>query len=147
MVKADRWIGLFFSLFAFYVCVEGVRLGLGTYQRPGPGFIPFYAGLILGVLSLAVCLWGFLGQTDKPDRWQNRGQIAMVFLAIVGFTLLVEWLGFILTAFLLVAFLLKVVERRGWGFSVAVAVAVAGASYVVFDLWLRAQLPAGILAS
>lgn len=147
MVKADRWIGLFFSLFALYICVEGIRLGLGTYHRPGPGFIPFYAGLILGVLSLAVCLWGFLGQTDNPERWQNRGQIAMVFLAIVGFTLLVEWLGFMLTAFLLVAFLLKVVERRGWGFSIGVAVAVAGASYVVFDIWLRAQLPAGFLAS
>jgi putative tricarboxylic transport membrane protein len=71
----------------------------------------------------------------------------MVFVAILGFTLLLERLGFLLTTLLLIWFLLKVVERRGWGFSVGVAVVVAGASYVVFDLWLSAQLPAGILGS
>jgi hypothetical protein len=58
---------------------------------------------------------------------------------------LLEWLGFLFTTFLFVWFLLKIVERRGWGFSVGVAALVAGASYAVFDLWLKAQLPAGLL--
>jgi putative tricarboxylic transport membrane protein len=147
MVKADRWIGLLFALFSLYIGVESVQLGLGSYQQPGPGFISFCAGVILGVLSLALVFLAFFGRTTEREAWHNRGQIAMVFLAILGFTLLLERLGFILTAFLLVWFLLKVVERRGWGFSVGVALVVAGASYVVFDLWLSAQLPAGLLGS
>lgn len=147
MVKADRWIGLLFVLFSLYIGVESVRLGLGSYQQPGPGFISFCASVILGVLSLALVFLAFFGRTIERETWHNRGQIAMVFLAILGFTLLLEWLGFILTAFLLIWFLLKVVERRGWGYSVGVALVVAGASYVVFDLWLSAQLPAGILGS
>ena len=147
MVKADRWIGLLFALFSLYIGVESVRLGLGSYQQPGPGFISLCAGVILGVLSLALVFLAFFGRTIERETWHNRGQIAMVFLAILGFTLLLERLGFILTAFLLVWFLLKVVERRGWGFSVGVALVVAGASYVVFDLWLSAQLPAGVLGS
>ena len=147
MLKADRWIGAFFALFSLYVCVESVRLGLGTYHRPGPGFLSFLAGIILGVLSLALISLVLFRSTEKAQVWHNRDQILMVFLAMLGFTLLLEWLGFILTAFLLIGFLLKVVERRGWGFSVGVALAVAGASYVVFDLWLVARLPAGILGS
>ena len=147
MLKADRWIGFLFALFSLYVCVESVRLGLGTYHRPGPGFLSFLAGIILGVLSLALISLVLFRSTEKAQVWHNRDQILMVFLAMLGFTLLLEWLGFILTAFLLIGFLLKVVERRGWGFSLGVALVVAGASYVVFDLWLRAQLPAGILGN
>ena len=147
MVKADRWIGFLFALFSFYVCVESVRLGLGTYQQPGAGFVPFCAGVILGVLSLALIFLAFVRDAKKAETWHNPDRILMVFLAILGFTLLLEWLGFILSALLLIWFLLKVVERRGWSFSVGVALLVAGASYVVFDVWLRAQLPAGILGS
>lgn len=147
MVKADRWIGFLFALFSFYVCVESVRLGLGTYQQPGAGFVPFCAGVILGVLSLALIFLAFVRDAKKAETWHNPDRILMVFLAILGFTLLLEWLGFILSALLLIWFLLKVVERRGWTFSVGVALLVAGASYVVFDVWLRAQLPAGILGS
>ena len=147
MVKADRWIGFLFALFSLYICIESVRLGLGTYHRPGPGFVSFLAGIILGVLSLALISLVLFRRTEKAPAWHNQGRILMVFLAMLGFTLLVEWLGFILTAFLLIGFLLKVVEQRGWGFSLGVALVVAGASHVVFNLWLRAQLPAGILGN
>lgn len=147
MVKADRWIGFLFALFSLYVCVESVRLGLGTYQQPGAGFVPFCAAVILGALSLALIVLAFLLDPKKGETWHNPDRIVMVFLAILGFTLLLEWLGFILSTLLLIGFLLKVVERRGWSFSVGVALLVAGASYVVFDVWLRAQLPAGVLGS
>ena len=147
MVKTDRWIGFLFALFSLYICVESVRVGLGTYQQPGAGFVSFCAGMILGALSLALIFLAFFGRTIERETWHNPGRILLVFLAMLGFTLLLEWLGFILTAFLLIWFLLKVVEQRGWGFSVGVALVVAGTSYVVFDLWLRAQLPAGILGS
>lgn len=147
MVKTDRWIGLLLAFFSLYVCVESVRLGLGSYQQPGAGFVSFCAGMILGVLSLALIFLAFLRRTKNEETWHNPGRILMVFLAILGFTLLLERLGFILSAFLLIWFLLKVVEQRGWGFSVGVALVVAGSSHVVFDLWLRAQLPAGVLGS
>lgn len=147
MVKADRWIGFLFALFSLYVCVESARLGLGTYQQPGAGFVSFCAGMILGVLSLGLIFLALLRRTKDEETWHNPGRILAVFLALLGFTLLVERLGFILTAFLLIWFLLKVVEQRGWGFSLGVAMVVTGASHVVFDLWLRAQLPAGMLGN
>src|SRR5574342_486409 len=108
MLKADRWIGLVFALFSLYVCVESVRLGLGTYQQPGAGFISFFAGMILGALSLALVLLAFLRDTKNGETWHSPDRIVLVFLAILGFTLLLERLGFVLAAFLLIWFLLKI---------------------------------------
>jgi len=145
MSKTDRWIGLFFALFSTYVCAESLRLGLGTFYRPGPGFMPFYAGIVLGVLSLALVSLGFFRNPEEGASWECWGRILLVVLALFGFMLLLERLGFLPSAFLFICFVLKVVERRGWGFSVGVALLVAVASYVVFDLLLKAQLPAGLL--
>lgn len=145
MSKADRWTGLFFALFSTYICVESLRLGLGTFHRPGPGFLTFYAGIILGVLSLALVSLGFLRNPEEGASWERWGRILLVVLAIFGFTLLLEKLGFLPSTFLFICFILRVVERRGWGFSVGVALLVAVASYVVFDVLLKAQLPAGLL--
>lgn len=145
MIKADRWVGLLLALFSLYICVASFRLGLGTYRRPGPGFLSFYTGIVLVILSLALILLSLYRQLEKGEKWENRRNIFLVTLALFGFTLLLEGLGFLLASFLFVWFLLKVVERRGWGFSLGVALCIAGASYVIFDLWLKAQLPAGIL--
>jgi hypothetical protein len=46
--------------------------------------------------------------------------------------------------FLFLLFLLRL-ERYGWALSGVSATAGAGATYVVFQLWLRTQLPAGPL--
>lgn len=145
MSKADRWIGLFFALFSAYVCAESLKLGLGTFHRPGPGFLSFHAGIVLGILSLALVSLGFFRNQEEGTSWKSWGRILLVILAIFGFTLLLEKLGFLPSAFLFICFLLRIVERRGWGFSVGVALLVAVASYVVFDVLLKAQLPAGLL--
>jgi len=145
MTRTDRWIGLFLALFSLYVCLESLRLGLGTYQRPGSGFFSFYGAVVLGILALALTVLSLRRKGEKGEAWGVWDKILLVTLAMFGFALLLEWLGFLLTAFLFIGVLLRVVERRSWIFSLSVALLIAAASYVVFDLWLKAQLPAGIL--
>ena len=59
------WIG-----FAVLVCYGGLKLGFGTFHQPHAGFMPFLAGLLLGVLALADMISGFLGQwkNEKEDE-------------------------------------------------------------------------------
>lgn len=145
MMKSDRWTGLVVLLFSLYVCLESGRLGFGAYSRPGPGFFPFYSGLLLAAFSLVLIPIGFLARQEKEAPWDNSLNIFMVGLSMFAFAWLLEPLGFVATAFLFTVFLFKAVERRGWIFSLAAALLIAGSSYVVFDRWLQAQLPAGVL--
>lgn len=145
MMKSDRWIGLFLFLFSLYVCLESVRLGFGPYFRPGPGFFPFYSGLLLAAFSLVLILVGYLATREKKGPWGGSLNIFMVGLSMFAFAWLLEPVGFIATAFLFTAFLFRAVERRGWIFSLAAAFLIVGSSYIVFDRWLQAQLPVGVL--
>lgn len=145
MITTDRWIGLFFSLFSLYVCFESWRLGVGSFFRPGAGFFPFYSGALLGLLSLILGLVAFRGKVEKAESWTDVGNTVTVSLALLGFALLLTWLGFAITTFLFILFLLRAVERRGSLLSAGAALSISAAFYLVFGLWLKAQLPAGIL--
>jgi hypothetical protein len=145
MINTDRWTGLFFILFSLYVCFESSRLGVGTFFRPGAGFFPFYSSALLGVLSLILGFFTFRGKLEKAESWTDVGNTVTVSLAVLGFALLLTWLGFAITTFLFILFLLRAVERRAWLRSASAALFISAAFYVVFGLWLKAQLPAGIL--
>jgi putative tricarboxylic transport membrane protein len=145
MINTDRWTGLFFVLFSLYVCFESSRLGVGTFFRPAAGFFPFYSSLLLGLLSLILGFLAFRGKLEKSEPWADVGNTVAVSLALLGFALLLTWLGFVITTFLFILFLLRAVERRAWLLSAGAALFISAAFYVVFGLWLKAQLPAGIL--
>ena len=147
MINTDRWTGLFFILFSLYVCFESWRLGVGSFFRPGAGFFPFYSTVLLGALSVILGLFTFRDKVEKAEPWTDVGDTLTASLAVLGFALLLNWLGFVVTTFLFIFFLLRDVERRGWLFSAAAALSISAAFYVVFGLWHRAQLPAGILGS
>jgi hypothetical protein len=69
----------------------------------------------------------------------------MVMGSLVIYTLLLNFIGFLLDTFLLIAFLLRVMEPMSWNKCMVGALGAAGASYVIFQLWLKAQLPTGFL--
>jgi hypothetical protein len=68
-------------------------------------------------------------------------------LAIFGACAFAAWglerLGYRLTMAAVVAFLLLVVERKGWALGLALTVVMAWGSFFVFDTLLRVPLPRG----
>jgi len=68
-------------------------------------------------------------------------------LAIFGACGFAAWglerLGYRLTMAVVVAFLLLVVERKGWALGLALTVVMAWGSFFVFDTLLRVPLPRG----
>jgi putative tricarboxylic transport membrane protein len=145
-IIADSAGALFWVAVGILACYGATRLGLGSVTEPGAGFIFFWSGLILAVLSLI----GFAqSRRNAEDTVQEAVQIGWVKIALVLLSLLLygvflERLGFVLTTFILMTFLLGGIERTSWGRSLSVAGAAALTSYAIFELWLKIRLPKGI---
>ena len=69
----------------------------------------------------------------------------MVALLILGYILVVERMGFLLTGFLFLFVILKVVEKLSWEKAIFVPICTLSVSYFLFIFFLKANLPKGIL--
>ncbi len=121
MGKADRTSGLFWLLFAVITVIKSYRLGLGKIVEPGPGFLFFWSGIVLGIMSLVIIFGTFAGkkagEPAKPILGEIRfRKIILVLAAVFLYALLIEKLGFVLVTIMLFVFILGVVEKKG-GFS------------------------------
>jgi putative tricarboxylic transport membrane protein len=149
MKNNDQRSSLFWLAIGLAIAVYSGKYGLGSLSSPGPGFLPFLSGLAIAGLALVV----FFQQFSKRDRekvtdlWQKGNWLTMLMVmgSLVIYTLLLNFIGFLLDTFLLIAFLLRVMEPMSWKKCMVGALGAAGASYVIFQLWLKAQLPTGFL--
>jgi putative tricarboxylic transport membrane protein len=74
----------------------------------------------------------------------NWVKIGLVLLSLLLYAFFLERLGFVVTTFVLLIFLLSWIEQTNWARSLGVASAAALGSFAIFELWLKIRLPKGI---
>jgi hypothetical protein len=139
---SDFWCGILFIAvgIAFVVLASGYRIG--TPARMGPGFFPIVLGGILVALGLSLSIPALIRDGEPLPRLGLR-PLLTVLVAIVVFALLLQPLGFVLSAVVLVLISgfadpeLRRVESVGLAllltaFSVAIFVVLLG---LPFNLW------------
>jgi len=149
MKKYDQMSSLVWLLFALYICLESIRLPLGSWRDPGAGFLPLGSGIFLGFLSIVSYLQAHLSRSEdvrdswySKERWKN---LILVLAALLAYAIFLEILGFLLGTFLLLIFLFRGIEPQRWAVAIGGSALASFLSYAVFELWLRTQLPKGIL--
>jgi len=120
-------------------------------NAPGPGFFPTLIGGIFSLLSLAL----FVTTLPTKDRlregggfWREKGSWRKVLpslLSLVFYLISLDYLGYRITTFLFILFLLKFVGQRKWGSSILIAILVSGGSYAIFKTGLGVSLPKGLI--
>jgi putative tricarboxylic transport membrane protein len=134
-------VGIFFALYS-------QRVEIGTWTEPGPGFLPFYAGLTLVVMSIALLLGSLAKKAwqakpsffPKPDSWKR---VSATFLSLVVYNLLLTYLGFTLTTFLFLTFLVRFIFPQSWKRTFIVSVCGSLFTRLLFINFLETQLPKG----
>jgi putative tricarboxylic transport membrane protein len=137
---------LWFAL-ACLVAYESRRLGVGTLVSPGPGFIPFGAAVLLGVLALVAFLQIIFG-SDCSLSGFKRGDILKILLVnivLAAGVLLWERIGFIPVTLLLLIFMFRLLKPIGWGRVVLAAVLTMTFIWVLFVRFLGLRLPQGTI--
>jgi putative tricarboxylic transport membrane protein len=140
--KPDHKSGIFFLLLGMAVCYFSWKIGLGSPAKPGPGFMPFLAGLLLAALSFVLVIQVLLSWT--APTWETRilwKNILAVLAAMVAYGLLLDMIGFVLITFAFVVILMKVIEPQSWRRAILGGIVSALASYLLFETLLKSQLP------
>jgi len=137
--------------FALLVCLGGLKLGFGTFHQPQAGFMPFSAGLLLGVLALVDLISGVAGQwkNERSDKeiWANVSWVKL-FLTVTVISLYTAFfsaIGFVIGTILLLFFLFRVMEPRPWWIILLASLITTGLFYLGFKVGLDSQLPGGFL--
>ena len=145
----DKWSSLVWLGIAVFICMGSLRLSLGTFRNPGPGFLSFFAGLIAGVLALVVHLQTrripSSAEKSKPlwmDKSRGRKMILTV-LALLGYAVIMNYLGFLVSTFIFLVFLLRVIEPQRWPVALLGSLAASAAFFCIFEIGLQSQLPKG----
>ncbi|HVH92391.1 MAG TPA: hypothetical protein VM783_13510, partial [Candidatus Acidoferrum sp.] len=73
-------VALFWVSLGVLVCYGATRLGLGSVTEPGSGFIFFWSGLILVILSLMVLVESL---RSSQEIVQETGEMNWVKIALV----------------------------------------------------------------
>ncbi len=143
---------IFWLVIGVYVAISAYRLGLGSFRQPGPGFIFFLASSLLIILSTAEVLTIFAGKSkrekdegEKPIwlglRWRK---VLLVLLGLSIYVYIFNFLGFLVSTFLLMIFLFKAVEPTRWWISILGSLITILITYGVFTLWLNVPFPQGV---
>ena len=146
MIGRDRAAAAVLLLFGLGGTVEAYRLTIGAPGRPGPGFFPFWLALALSLVALALLVRRAPAAARPVVVTAGRlrhGKVVLALLAAAAYAGALEPLGFLLTTFLFLLFMLRAIEPRRWISSIAISAATAVAGHLVFKVWLAVQLPAG----
>ncbi len=149
MRRADRIAGA--SLLALAVAFSAGALKHYAYwgeNGPGPAFLPVWLGGVMAVLAAAL-LVGAKGSSDPGDPRLPRGaglrRLIVVLGATVTLVALLNVVGMVLGTFVFLIVLMRFLDRTPWPLTLVVALAVAGANFLVFTRWLKVPMPVSVL--
>jgi putative tricarboxylic transport membrane protein len=131
------------------ILLEARRLSLGSIRVPQTGFFPAILAVLLLVFSIVLIIQTLRGSEEErtqdhigADGWRRIGASLATML---GFALVLETLGFVLSTFAVMVLLLRAIEAQKWSRVIAVALITSVASYFLFAWLLSIPLPAGVL--
>ncbi len=145
--------GVIWLLVGVGFCLGSLKLKIGGLHNPGAGFIPFLVGMLLitfGLIMIFSFLFGSQTRRERKGGWgrKNLANLWVPFLTLlilIGYIILFEPVGFLLTSFLCLFLLFKISDPQKWLLPIGLSLGTVVISYLVFSVWLQNQFPRGIL--
>jgi len=141
-------VGMILSIIA-------LKFNLGSFREPGPGFVVFLCGLLISATGLAM----IISKAFFKNKSQTSPEAISIFKNIpwqrliytigllFGYILFLNTLGYVLATFLFMWSTAFDWKKKNWTSSVLFSLITVIISYLMFEVWLRCQLPRGIFPS
>jgi putative tricarboxylic transport membrane protein len=145
----DRIAAIFFLIVGVFFAGYARTVDIGTWSEPGPGFLPFAGGAAMTLMSIALLIGSFREKGGvlppffpKADSWKR---VLATFASLGVYALILQHVGFTLTTFLFVGFLVRFIFPQTWTRALVVAILAAVGSRLLFVDFLKTQVPKGFL--
>ena len=148
MNRGDIVSGSVLALLGIYIVIESRSWDYMAPDGPGPGFFPWWYGIVMIGLAAVLVAQNLLAAPDrdrKPVRWRDCGRALIVWGSFFLCVASLKYLGFLLGFGLFVLFLVRVMYGRPWRAALPVAAAAAAGFYLLFAVALDVRLPTGVL--
>lgn len=137
---------------SLWLLLESSNYNYIVKYTPGPGFFPFWLGVVLSLFSIALlietCIKKGGKNLNEPRRLPGRQvlyRVGEITLLTAGFAMLMTSLGFVLSVILFVSVILFFMERVPVVRSVITGLIMSACVYLIFEYWMEIGLPAGFL--
>ncbi len=149
MNSRDQLSSFFWLAISIFVCVVSIQTNIGTLRSPGPGFLPFWAGVTLGTFSIILIIKSILRKKVEErivNLWKGMEwhKVILVIISLLLYVILLPGLGYLIATFGLLVLLFSTMRRQRPWTQVGSALIIVLATYGIFYLWLDVQLPKGI---
>jgi putative tricarboxylic transport membrane protein len=151
MKIGNRVFGLICLGLSVWLVIEALRYDYTTKYTPGPGFAPFWVGVLLGLFSIYLIADSFVGKwgekEDKPVLPERASlqRIVLIILALIVYTAVLMPLGFLLSTAALVFILLYYLEEYTLVKSIVYSAMMGGGTFLLFNYWMDVELPRSFL--
>ena len=150
MNKGNRVFSVICLGISLWLILESSNYNYVVKYTPGPGFFPFWLGVVLALFSAALLIETFLKKARKepnePRRLPERQalyRVGEITLLTAGFALLMTSLGFALSVVCFVAVILHFLERVTLVRSLLTGLIMSSCVYLIFEYWMQIGLPVG----
>lgn len=146
--QKERMFFAVISVIALLFMVISVGYEIGTIDSPKGGLFPLVISTIIFILSLYL----FISTKPATEGTTKVGILhgwkrLFLFVSItIIYALFLEQLGFLLSTFIFMVFLLKVMGQPGWRFAVLFSLISVIFCWICFQKWLGVPLPTGIIS-
>jgi putative tricarboxylic transport membrane protein len=138
----DRKYAIAMLIISMVYCYSAFSLD-ADFNPTQEKYYPFVLSIAMILLSLGLLVWPSAHTTSWPKR-KNLQKIGLTFCAILVYSLVLQSVGFLISASVLMGICMWVFDaNRKWIVPVSIIVAIS--FYIIFDRLLGLNLPAGIL--
>jgi len=151
-MKSDRISGIVIFAIGLGVCLTSLKYPIGTLPKPGGGFFPLLASIVLLGLSAVFIFQSFTAKAGEnssagsffPGKKAAK-RIFCGFAALLAYRYLIPVIGFAPATAMFIFFLEKFMENYSWKKSIFFSLATAILSYYLFQVVLKIAMPIPML--
>jgi hypothetical protein len=152
--RIQKYEAIFWIALGAFICFLGWRIKIGNFHGPGPGFFALIAGLALIIIGALMFLSKTVSKTEgetragahdvNPAGHVLKKRLVPTMALLVGYAAFLNLLGYILCTFLVMWGLFYDWGKNRLLNTFLASLATTVVTYLIFEAWLRTQLPRGI---